>query len=157
MTPADLGEEYKIAEEKEGNLGDQPKTFQKYKGEYSGIRVMLGNELFPTQRVVDIRWVFPDAKLAQKFLEETQTVLSEGAGQVRDAKSPGAGGKVYGGVNHIALQMKAGVFYHYYYIFREGRCVAKVYGTEGRLSKGHPTPASMLPIAEKAAAHCKGF
>lgn len=157
LTPADLGKDYNVAEEKEGNLSDQPKTYQKYKGEYSGIKVLLGDELLPIQRVVDIRWVFPDAKMAQKFLDETQTLLSEGAGPVRDAKSPGAGGKVYGGVNHVALKMRAGVFYHYYYIFREGRCVVKVYGSEGRLSKGHPTPALMLPIAEKAAAHCKGF
>jgi hypothetical protein len=157
LTPADLGTGYKMTEQHFGSLGDQPKSFANFKGENSGIKAFEGPLDNPCQRVVDIRWVFPNEKLAQNFLDAAQAEISEGVAPTRGYKPVGASCKAYGGVNMKALQMKAGVYYHYYYIFREGRCIVKVYVSEGLISKGHPTPDLVYPLAVAAAKRCKGF
>lgn len=156
LTASDLGPRYKLTEEHYGNLGDQPKAFAKFKGQHSGIKVFQGPLDSPIQRVVDIRWVFPDAKLAQSFLDGSPEI-AEGQPPWKDFKPVGSSCRVHGGLNMVALRRKAGVMHHYYYIFREGRCVVKLYVSEGMLSKDHPTTASIYPIAQKADERCKGF
>lgn len=157
LQPADLPPNYKLVEEHYGSLGDQPKAFAVNKGLESGIKVYEGVPDAALSRIVDIRWTFPNEKLAKQFLQDCGKQLGEGADEATAwAKPRGSEGRVFGGANPLMLRRKS-LIYHWYYIFREGRVVVKLYGTEGLISKRHPHPDDMLPLAEAAIKRCKGF
>lgn len=157
LQPSDFPAGYKLVEEHYGSLGDQPKAFAANKGLESGIKVYEGPLDTELNRIVDIRWTFPNEKLAKQFLQDCGKQLGEGADEATGwAKPRGSEGRVFGGANPALLRRKA-LIYHWYYIFREGRVVVKLYGSEGLISKKHPNPDDMLPFAEAAVKRCKGF
>ncbi|MFN8655610.1 MAG: hypothetical protein U0105_04675 [Candidatus Obscuribacterales bacterium] len=157
LQSADFPAGYKLVEEHYGSLGDQPKAFTANKGVESGIKVYEGPLEAPLNRIVDIRWTFPTEKQAKQFLQDCGKQLGEGADDATGwAKPRGSEGKVFGGANPLMLRKKT-LIYHWYYVFREGRVVVKLYGSEGLLSKRHPGPDDMLPFAEAAIKRCKGF
>jgi len=157
LTPADLPGGFKMTEAHLDGLSDSPPAFAACHGQDSGLKVFQAGESAPLQRVVDIRWTFPNAADAEKFFQLSSQTLSEGAPVIPDAKAVGEDCKAYGGENTLGMDLGAGSFYNYYYIFRSGRVVAKIYGSEGAMAKSHPTLEMLLPFAQTAANKCKSF
>lgn len=138
-------------------LSDNPPAFKSCNGENSGLRVFQAEPSATLQRIVDIRWTFPNADDAQKFFDASHKSLSEGTPLLADAKPVGDSCKVYGGENKLAAMLSGDSFNQYFYIMRVGRVVAKVYGSEGPSASSHPTVEMMLPAAQAAAKHCAGY
>jgi hypothetical protein len=157
LNPSDLPKGFKMTESHLDGLSDSPAVFAACHGLQSGLKVFQTDDSAPLQRVVDINWTFPTANDAQKFIEAASEKLSEGAPLIQSAKTVGEDCKAYGGENKMGALLGSGSFYDFYYIFRSGRVVVKLYGSEGATAKTHPNLAMLLPIAQAAAGKCQNF
>ncbi|WP_152609307.1 hypothetical protein [Kocuria rosea] len=95
----------------------------------TGLRVWLGATTDPVWRLVDIRFVFPDADRAAAYHAERFVANSEGYPPVPDAPSIGEDCRVFGGTNRLPgvdIEMT-----NYFYVLRVGAVVVKLFVAEG--------------------------
>lgn len=103
----------------------------------------------PVWQVHDIRWIFPDAAAAQRFMEAASGEMSEGLPPVAQPPAVGqdtrmwtAQGDTYG----LGIEM-----YMYNLMFRVDNVVAKVFIAQGPQAKGKVlTPLMVAAIGQKA-------
>jgi hypothetical protein len=100
--------------------------------------------------LVDIRWVFPDEEAAARYHRERLDFNSEGQPLVPDAPAVGQECAVYGGT---VVRDNGGVevvLTMYYYLFRVGRVVVKLFACKGAEAPGGALiPAHVAALAEK--------
>jgi hypothetical protein len=98
-------------------------------GVHAGLRVWLGEATDTVWRLVDIRFVFPDAERAAAYHAERLLANSEGNPSVDDAPVIGDECHVFGGTRSIGfadLKMTT-----YFYIVRVENVVVKLYVAQG--------------------------
>jgi hypothetical protein len=98
-------------------------------GMASGFRVWMAPESDPVWRLVDIRFVFPDAARASAYHTERLAVNSELNPPVPDAPGVGEECRVFGGTRSIptlGIDMTA-----YTYVFRVDRVLVKLFAAQG--------------------------
>lgn len=160
LTASEVGPGFSVKEDHiEGPLQDNPAAFQKYGGQRSGLQVFTTKNFDEVlNRVVDLRWTFPDAQSAQAFLRESVAKLAENMPQVRNAPTVGDSSLLVGGENEMLKVMtgESGIN-NFAYLFVSGRVVGKVYGSQGSQVKNSLTADMLLPIAKRAALRCKNF
>jgi hypothetical protein len=125
------------------------KAFNELGGLKSGMVVWMGDNDAPVWRVADIRWVFPTVTAAKKYHEAQLQKNSEGENEADQWAPVGSECHVFGGTrNFQSVRMT-----HYFYIFRKGRTVVKLYVAQGPNVQGQKlTPDVVKPIADKVAA-----
>lgn len=154
LNVSDLPAGFKMTEDyhDKKTMNDAPPAFTKYGGIRNALKVFQGPDTAPLQRIVDIRFVFPDHNSAEAFLQESMGQLGEKMPQVRNAPTVGDGSLLLGGENEMLKMMTGeGGFYSYCYLFVSGRVVGKVYAAQGSSSKEPLRPEMLYPIAKKAA------
>lgn len=104
-------------------------AFPKHHGLFSGFNVFMGNSEEKVWRVVDIRWVFPNARRASEYLVESIAMQSEGAPPVAGAPEAGAQCQVFGGEQDGPLPGLRMTTFHY--IFRVLNVVVKLFVAQG--------------------------
>ena len=119
-------------------------------GTAGGMSVWVGKNDDAVWRLVDIRWQFPTEAAARAYHQAAERANSEGQPAVKGAPQVGSECKVFGGTStHPALGVE---ITHYYYVFRVGKTVAKIYVAQGPGAKsGALTAAHVAAIAKKAA------
>jgi hypothetical protein len=133
---------------KGADQGDDKYT--ELKGQRAGFKVwMHKDDSNPVWRVVDIRFVFPDADAAKKYLEGSLDSLSEGTPENADAPKVGDDCRVFGPVNPklkeiLGVEMRA-----YTYVFRKGNVVVKLFVAEGGSSREKLDSKTVAALAEK--------
>lgn len=156
LTPADLPHGFKMTQQDASSKDESP-NFARFKGEMSGMKIFQGPADASLQRIVDIRYAFPNEQLAQQFLQAARTELSEKTPEVTTFKPVGSECKVFGGVSKLAVAMGLEPFNQWFYTFREGRVVVKLFGAPGPAATGDLRLEKMVPIAQSADKHCKGY
>lgn len=113
-------------------------AFLQCRGLYSGMAVWMAQESAPVWRLVDIRWVFPTDMDAAAYHQATLNVNGEGEALVQGAPVVGQECYVFGGAKvDYALYQITGMttsITQFYYVFRAGRVVVKLYIAEGELA-----------------------
>jgi hypothetical protein len=102
-------------------------------GVSSGLRVWLAPQTEPVWRLVDIRFVFPDAERAAIYHAERLIANSEQNPPVPEAPLTGEDCRVFGGTRQVPM---VGIdMTTYFYVFRVGRVVVKLFVAQGIESK----------------------
>lgn len=123
--------------------------FKKLGGERSGLAVWMGASDQPVWRLVDIRWVFPDAEAAAVYHKARLRQNAENQPRVPGAAPVGQDGYVFGG----SISMMGMDIVNYLYLFRVDRVLIKLYVAQDPQMKGTQLrPELVKPIAERAAA-----
>jgi hypothetical protein len=104
-------------------------AFPQYRGEHTGFAVWIGQNNAPIWRMVDIRWVFPTEADAAAYHQATLQVNSEGDPSISEALPSGSDCYVFGG--SIPDPLFGLVLTRFFYIFRVGRVLVKLYVAEG--------------------------
>lgn len=95
----------------------------------SGLRAWMAPETGPVWRLVDIRFVFPDAARASAYHAERLLANSELNPPVPDAPPVGEECRVFGGTRPVPM---AGIeMTTWFYVFRVGRVVVKLFVAQG--------------------------
>lgn len=123
---------------------DRDHSFTPLGGRRTGLVLWLGEEDRTLWRIVDIRWEFPDAEAASRYLSDELPYHGEGQPPLADAPAAGEQWHAFGGV---APRLTA-----FHYVLRVGRIVAKLFVAQGRAAKTALTLADVHALAEKAAA-----
>jgi hypothetical protein len=114
------------------------REFVNCRGENSGLAVWIAEETAPVWRLVDIRWVFSSERDADAYHRNTLHINCEGEPMVQDAPLVGIDCQVFGGTKSdyslYQLTGSATSISQFYYIFRVGRVVAKLYVAEGEMA-----------------------
>lgn len=113
-------------------------AFSSYGGVAAGMRIWMDEADRPVWRLVDVRWTFPDAERAAGYHEARLVANSEGATPVPGAPTVGAECHVFG--------MSVGVT-AYYYLFRVGAVVVKLFVARGPQAARDLTPETVREIA----------
>jgi hypothetical protein len=123
-------------------------AFREHGGLKSGMVVWTGDSDAPVWRVADIRWVFPSVSAAKKYHEAQLGKNSEGEGEADRWAPVGSDCHVFGGTRTMSNVRMT----HFFYIFRKGRTVVKLYVAQGPGVQGQKlTPDMVKPIADKIA------
>jgi hypothetical protein len=153
LSVSELPAQFKQTEQHD-NVADDSGQFKRCGGVSSGLRVYQGPDQAALQRVVDMWWIFPNDAQAEKFLQASQSELSEGMPLVSNPPAVGDACKAFGGMVNMGI---GDSFASWIYLFRRGRAVCKVYGAEGPTATKHPTLQNLEPIATAAAKHCDSY
>jgi hypothetical protein len=104
------------------------KKYRELGGLHSGLAVWVAADKAkaPAERVVDIRWVFPDARAAAAYLKDQLKAMSEQMPPVPKAPRVGDETHLFGGVqkNLLAPDLQ---FRSYILVFRRGNVVIKFF------------------------------
>lgn len=151
LTAADLAGMRRSQDSRSKGADARDKAFSKHGGQSAGMAVWMGGTKDAVWRLVDIRWTFPTEAAARAYHADALKANSEGAAPVPAAGKVGSECSVFGGTStHPALGVTMTQFY---YVFRVGKVVAKVYVAQGpSAAKGALTAAKVQAIAAKAAA-----
>lgn len=128
LDASDLPSDLRPVQDSRGRGADPQDTwFVECQGEASGMMAWQAPIDSTVQRLVDIRWVFPDETCASNYHQQTLTTNCEGLPQLPQASTLGAECHVFGG----KVDFGAGSVTSYMYIFRVGRVVIKLYVAQG--------------------------
>jgi hypothetical protein len=116
-------------------------AFPKYQGLFAGFACWMAGVDQPVMRVVDIRWVFPTCWQASAFHAAQLDINSEGNPPLLDALPVGEECRVF----YAKIKMPQFVLRHFFYIFRLGRVVVKLY-----CAQGFEAPVNSLKIEQVA-------
>jgi hypothetical protein len=146
---ADLPAGLERTQDSRRGMADKEAAFAKYRGQRSGLSVWTTkNDRAALWRLVDIRWTFATPADAAAYHAATASAHAEGAPEIRGAPLAGSECRVHGGTTKMAgVTLK-----HYYYLFRVGSVVVKLYGAEGQNARGALDPRQMKAIAERVVA-----
>jgi hypothetical protein len=113
-------------------------AFARCHGLRTGLNEWMGADISRLWRAVDVRWVFPTEKDAIAYHLATLQINSEGDPVVDGAPKAGADCYVFGGtISDQLFDMVIGepgaasATTRFFYIFRVGRVVVKLYAAEG--------------------------
>jgi hypothetical protein len=125
--------------------------FTLHEGVHGGFQVWLGDTTDTVWRVVDIRYVFPDEQGAASYLETRRNALRENSPILEEAEPVGNSGIVSGGpmaysVGEVEAELTA-----FYYVFRVGSVVAKLFAAQGQGAAEPLGPEVVKPLAERVA------
>jgi hypothetical protein len=116
----------------------QDSAFLQYQGQYSGMAAWMADEQAAIGRLVDIRWVFPTDMDAAAYHQATLNVNCEGEPLVQNAPPVGLETYVFGGTTSdyslFQITGTATSSTKFFYIFRAGRVVIKLYIAEGEMA-----------------------
>lgn len=147
LTAKELPRKMRMEQDSRRSGPEPDKAFIKYHGEHAGLVVWKGEHNDPIWRVVDIRWVFPSEAEAAAFYKATLKTNSENKPEIAIATTieiPDF--HVFGGTEILRGNLE---LTHYYYIFRVGRVVAKLYVAQGYLSKEKLKMEKVQKLADK--------
>jgi hypothetical protein len=124
--------------------------FAKYQGILTGFRVWMASDAV-IWRLVDIRTVFPTTWQASAWHAEALLYNSESMSPVDKAPAVGKECRVFGGAAPDLLGVGSKLT-HFYYLFRVGRVVVKLYVAQGNDSTIALTPKHVAEIADRIVA-----
>jgi len=105
-------------------------------------------------QVHDIRWVFPDAAAAQRYMQAGQSELAEGLPPVSQPPMVGSDPQLFtaqGDTYGLGVDM-----YMYNLVFRVDNVVVKIFVAQGPNLKGkHLTPLMIAALGQKAVDHIR--
>jgi hypothetical protein len=115
-------------------------------GLVAGFNVWLGDGSATVWRLVDIRFVFPDAQRAAGYHAQRLHANSEGHPPVDSAPLVGEECHVFGGTGTTPVGVELTAFY---YVFRVDRVVVKLFVAQGPDAEQNLTPDDVAPIASR--------
>lgn len=127
--------------------GDE--DFARLRGLRSGLSVWLAGQDQPVWRVVDIRFEFGSAEEAAAYHEARIVPNSEGKPEVAGAPAVGEECRVFGGTETLKFGGVTVMMTAYYYLFRVGRVVVKLFAAQGQESRDKLTSRHLAPLAER--------
>jgi hypothetical protein len=122
--------------------------FPKYQGILTGMSIWLGSLAEPVWRLVDIRTVFPTEWQASAWHAEAMAYNSERMPAVADAPPVGQECHVFGGTNPSPAGPGV-MLTAFFYLFRRGHVVSKLFVMQGVESATALTPAHVADIAQR--------
>jgi hypothetical protein len=128
---------------------DSDDAFARLHGRRTGLSVWLAA---PNQRIwhiVDIRFEFDSASDAAAYQQTRMKANSEGKPEVPDAPAVGEDCHVFGGTDSIQMGGNTISMTAYFYIFRVGRVVAKLFVASGPEAGELLLPDHLAPVAER--------
>ena len=105
-------------------------------------------------RLVDIRFVFPDAERAAAYHTERLLANSEGNPPVADVPLAGEDCHVFGGTRRIAAIGDDMTMY--FYVFRVGAVVVKLFAAQGTESAEPLRPEHLHALAQRVVTRVHG-
>ncbi len=140
----------RVQDSRKKGADPQDSAYRKHGGQSAGMSIWMGRSDDPVWRMVDIRWVFPSESAARAYHAEALSANSERQPRIPKAEHVGTECGVFGGtVTHEAAKV---TMTHYFYIFRVGRVVSKLYVAQGpSASKGALTVTAVAALAGKIA------
>jgi hypothetical protein len=156
LGPAELPSNLVLVQDSRMNGPDRgDAAFRGYGGLYAGMAIWMGAGEDAIWRLVDVRWVFTTDTFARAYIEATLKANAEGQPEIPDVPKVGSDCHVFGGTRFEPTLKKD--LTQYYYIFRVGRVVVKIYTAQGPVVKGIILkPEGTGALAEKAAAKIRG-
>jgi hypothetical protein len=125
--------------------------FTLHAGIHCGFQVWQGDIADTVWRVVDIRYVFPDEQAAAIYLETRRQALCENSPILEEAATVGGSGTVSGGPMAYPVGGAEAELTVYYYVFRVGSVVAKLFAAQGQETAEPLVPEAIKPLAERVA------
>jgi hypothetical protein len=126
-------------------------AFARFHGRVSGLSAWQRDFDQTIWRIVDIRFLFDNAEDAAAYHQERLTYNSEGNPAVSGAPTVGEECFVYGGANSMEMAGVTVTLTTYFYIFRVGRVVAKLFVAQGPNAKDPLTLEAVVPLSERIA------
>lgn len=124
--------------------------FARLGGRRTGLSVWLANFDQPVWRMVDIRFLFADANQAAEYHHERLTANSEGHPAVAQFSAVGQECHVFGGTDTVSAPGGANMpLTCYFYVFRVGRVVVKLFVAQGPQTGKQLTPDHLVPFARR--------
>jgi hypothetical protein len=123
--------------------------FPRLHGRRSGFSVWLAAQDQPVWRVVDIRFEFASAEDAAAYHARRIGPNSEGKPEVAGAPTVGEECRVFGGTETLKFAGATAKMTAYYYLFRVGRVVVKLFAAQGQESRKKLTPRHLVPLAQR--------
>jgi hypothetical protein len=124
-------------------------AYAKLGGKFTGLAIWNpakeGTEVNHMSRIVDLRWVFPDAASAQAYEKDQLKAMAEGMEPVKNAPKVGDDCYVFGGVLNLGL---GDPLRNYIFVFRKNNVLVKFYACEFD-AKGDLRPLAMVPMCQK--------
>jgi hypothetical protein len=129
---------------------DADDVFVRLGGIRTGRVIWMGDRGAAIWTLIDIRWVFPDEEAATLYHRERLEFNSEGQPLIPDAPAVGQECAVYGGTvvrDNVGVEV---VLTWYYYLFRVGTVVVKLFACKGvEAPEGALIPAHVAALAER--------
>jgi hypothetical protein len=150
LTQEDLGTSLQCVQDSRVGMGADPGDglYRRLGGRQTGLAVWMDADDNPIWRLVDIRWLFGTAEGAAAYYRLRLSANSEGAPPVAVAPIVGDECAIFGGTTPIPIAPGISLT-HYFYIFRVGRTVAKLYAAQGQQASEPLTPQNLAPIARR--------
>ncbi|HWF87929.1 MAG TPA: hypothetical protein VN659_03815, partial [Pyrinomonadaceae bacterium] len=127
--------------------GDE--AFTRLHGSLTGLSAWQTDMDQTVWRLVDIRFVFDDAEQASAYHHDRLKVNSEGYPPIEGAPAVGEECFVFGGTQSNEMGGISFSLTAYFYIFRVGRVVAKLFAAQGPQAKEPLTPEALVPLAQR--------
>jgi hypothetical protein len=128
---------------------DSDDAFARLHGRQTGLSVWLAAPDQPIWRIVDIRFEFDSASDAAAYHQTRMRANSEGKPEIPDAPAVGENCHVFGGTDSVQLGGNTISMTAYFYIFRVGRVVAKLFVARGSEAGQPLLPGHLVPLAER--------
>jgi hypothetical protein len=155
LAPGDLGPDMELKQDSRNSGPDsRDAEFGRRRGVRAGFVVWMSHSDSPVWRLVDVRWVFPSARLADEYLRAALRSIMEGQPLVPGAESVGEGCRVGGGTRPtpFGTQMTAFV-----YAFRVENVVVKLFVAQNpQLELGTLKTADVAAIARTVVRRIEG-
>jgi len=147
LAAGDLPPHLKQVQDSSGQGADADDfAFAANDGVGAGFNVWLGDDTETVWRLVDIRFVFPDAHRAAAYHVQRLHANSEGHPPVDNAQNVGKECHVFGGTEMTPFGIEMTAFY---YVFRVDRIVVKLFVAQGMRAEQKLTPNDVAQIASR--------
>ncbi|HEX3251655.1 MAG TPA: hypothetical protein VHS05_19625 [Pyrinomonadaceae bacterium] len=124
-------------------------AFARLHGSHTGLSCWQTNVRATIFRVVDIRFLFNNAQDAAAYHKERLQANSEGHPPVPGAPQVGEECHVFGGTNSLEHRGMKITLTGFYYVFRVGRMVVKLFAMQGVEATRPLTPEDLVPLAKR--------
>jgi hypothetical protein len=128
---------------------DDDQAFARLHGRQTGLSAWQTDIDKTIWRIVDIRFLFDNAQDAAVYHRERLTANSEGQPTVPGAPTVGEDCFVFGGTNSMEFGGVTLTLTSYYYIFRVGKVVAKLFVAQGPDAKKRLTTKRVANLAKR--------
>jgi hypothetical protein len=133
-----------------GRPDPDDEAFDRLHGSQSGLSVWLSDVGSAIWRMVDIRFLFNTPAEAATYHRERLQANSEGKPPLSEFPAVGEDCHVFGGAESIATTGAVSIcMTSYYYVFRVGRVVVKLFAAQGQESAESLRPEHLRPLAER--------
>lgn len=146
----DVGPSLQWAQDSRISVPDpDDQAFARLHGSYTGLSAWQAGFEQTIWRIVDIRFLFGNQEDAANYHRERLEANSEGHPPLPNAPAVGEDCSVFGGTESLQVGDMAVTLTAFYYIFRVGRMVVKLFVAQGQEATDSLTPERVVPLAER--------